>query len=97
MMMVQLTTLYSLIGWPYCHPSAVPRAVKHPTKPGIKTKNDRQTDKQSKKSKEGAIKCCKKISSPTLKYEWCNIPFDVEIEDLHIVKYSCCMHFLWCT
>ena len=38
---------------------------------------ERQTDKQSKKSKEGVIKCCKEISSPTLKYEWCNIPFEL--------------------
>ena len=28
--------LYFFIGWPYCHPSAAPRAVKHPTKQGIK-------------------------------------------------------------
>ena len=34
-------------------------------------KVQRKTDKQ----KKGAIKCCKEISSPTLKYEWRNIPF----------------------
>ena len=33
-------------------------------------KVQRKTDKQSKNSKEGAIKCSKEISSPTLKYEW---------------------------
>ena len=34
----------------------------------------RKTDKQSKNSKDGAIKCSKEISFPTLKYEWRNIP-----------------------
>ena len=64
--------LYSLIGWPYCHPSAAPRAVKHPTKQGIKYKQ-RQTIR--KKLKGGSNKMQQRNIFPTLKYEWRNIPF----------------------
>ena len=43
-------------------------------------KVQRETDKQSKMSKGGAIKCSKEISSPTLKYEWRNIPFCISLK-----------------
>ena len=40
-----------IIGFPYCHPSAAPLPVKHPTNPGIKYK-ERQTNRAKTQTRE---------------------------------------------
>ena len=70
----------ALIGWRFCHPSAAPRPVKHPTKQASLTKSGAKLRKRDKKRRGRGGTMCHNILLPSkVDKEWHNIPLLLEL------------------